>query len=64
MQQEIIEYCIQDVIFLPKLYDEYSQGMTQAWVARLSKETINRVAVCQESTYIPHGRQKVLAPIL
>ncbi|KAL3147995.1 hypothetical protein ABBQ38_014291 [Trebouxia sp. C0009 RCD-2024] len=64
MKQEIVDYCIQDVTFLPKLYDEYSQGMTRAWEVRLSKEASNRVAVCQQSTYIPNGRQKALAPIL
>ena len=64
MKQEIVEYCIQDVTFLPKLYHEYSQSMSRAWEVRLSREASKRVAVCQQSTYSPHGRQKALAPIL
>lgn len=64
MKQEIVNYCIQDVTFLPKLYDEYSQSMTRAWEVRLSREASKRVALCQQSTYIPHGRQKALSPIL
>lgn len=63
MRQEIVDYCIQDVTFLPKLYDEYSQGMTWAWEVKLNRETLKRVAVCQQSTYVPNGRQKALAPV-
>ena len=64
MRQEIIDYCIQDVTFLPKLYDEYSQsGISPAWKMKLNREAAKRVAVCQQSTYKPHGRHKVLAPV-
>ena len=64
MRQAIIDYnyCIQDVTFLPMLYDDYSQNLSPTWVMKLDREAQRRVAVCQQSSYLPHGRQKVLAP--
>ena len=62
MRQAIVDYCIQDVTFLPDLYDLYAQGLTPFWKRRLDAEALRRVAVCQQQSYLPQGRHKVLAP--
>lgn len=62
MTQAIIQYCVQDVTFLPQLYDHYAQHVTPGWQLKLSREANRRVAVCQQGLYLPHGRQKAIAP--
>lgn len=58
MRQAIVDYCIQDVIFLPDLYDLYAQGLTPLWRRKLDAEALRRVAVCQQQSYMPQGRHK------
>lgn len=62
MIQSIVDYCIQDVTFLPRLYDMYAQGITPAWKTKLDAEATRRVAVCLQQSYMPHGPNKCLAP--
>lgn len=64
MSQAIIQYCIQDVTYLPQLYDAYAEVISPAWHAKISREATRRVAVCQDATYQPNGRQKAIAPVL
>ncbi|DBA87575.1 TPA: hypothetical protein ACH3X1_004599 [Trebouxia sp. C0004] len=51
-------------LFAPErdLYDLYAQGLTPSWKRRLDAEALRRVAVCQQQSYMPQGRHKVLAP--
>ena len=63
MSQAIIQYSIQDVKYLPQLYDAYAEDISPAWHAKLSREATRRVAVCQDATYQPNGRQKAIAPV-
>lgn len=63
MSQAIIQCCIQDVTFLPQLYDLYIAAVTPVWQIKLNREAIRRVAVCHQATYLPNGRQKALAPV-
>ena len=62
MRQAIVDYCIQDVTFLPHLYDMYAEGLDHTWQTKLDREAVRRVAVCQQRSYMPNGRHKVLAP--
>lgn len=63
MTQAIIQYCVQDVTFLPQLYDDSAECVTPTWQIKLNREALRRVAVCQQALYQPNGRQKALAPI-
>ena len=62
MSQAIIDYCVQDVTLLPRLYDEYAGVVSIRWRAKLEREAARRVAVCLQQSYMPHGRHKALAP--
>ena len=62
MPQAILDYCIQDVTFLPKLYDLYAEGISFAWQGKLDRAAAMRVSVCQQRNYLPNGREKAVAP--
>ena len=63
MSKEIIEYCVQDVGYLPRLWDEYARRyMSVEWVEKVAEETSKRVAVCKIPGYDPKGRDKALSP--
>ncbi|KAJ6105326.1 hypothetical protein N7523_010136 [Penicillium sp. IBT 18751x] len=62
LPDEIIQYCAQDVQFLPKLWQKYNQGMTRSWKLRVEAEVKNRVALSKSTTYNGKGRHMAQAP--
>ena len=62
MLQDIIEYCAQDVVYLPILWNVYSQKIGKEWLKRVQQETVKRVLMSQAESYEPHGEHKVLSP--
>ena len=60
--EEIISYCVGDVMCLPSLRDRFWSGATIRWQDLVNEETQKRVVATQTSEYQPHGRDKTLAP--
>lgn len=62
MVQDIIDYCAQDVVYLPVLWNVYAQKIGKKWLKRVQEETVKRVLMSQAESYEPHGEHKVLSP--
>lgn len=60
---EIKEYCVQDVQFLPKLWVQYHQKISSSWASKVTTETKNRVTLSQTTTYDGRGKWKALGPV-
>ena len=63
LPDEIKEYCVQDVQFLPKLWVQYNQKISSSWARKVTTETKNRVTLSQTATYDGRGKWKALAPV-
>jgi len=62
LPEEITQYCMQDVQFLPKLWVYYNRKMKSGWTERVEKATKDRVALSKTSTFNGKGRHMALAP--
>ena len=60
--EEIISYCVGDVMCLPELRDRFWKGATDRWQNLVNEETKKRVAASQKSEYQPHGPDRAMAP--
>ena len=60
--QDIVDYCAHDVVYLPVLWNVYSQKIGKKWLKRVQEETVKRVLMSQAESYDPHGEHKVLSP--
>ncbi|KAL9607224.1 MAG: hypothetical protein Q9167_007842 [Letrouitia subvulpina] len=58
----IINYCSGDVVHLPGLWKMYSQKIGTSWLKRVQEETRRRVAMSQDESYNPLGKDKTLSP--
>lgn len=59
---DILEYCVQDVVLLPRLWQSYDQKLSKILRSRVLDATKRRIQESQSPAYIPHGRHKALAP--
>ena len=59
---EIRNYCVQDVLFLPALYNTYSAKVSAEWAEKVRVETLARVALSQTPGYNGKGSHKALGP--
>ncbi|KAI4093565.1 MAG: hypothetical protein LQ344_002792 [Seirophora lacunosa] len=62
LPQDIIDYCTQDVVFLPVLYRLYSKKLDKCWTKKVFEETCKRVTMARSAEYDPHGEDKVWSP--
>ncbi|KAI0522115.1 ribonuclease H-like protein [Xylaria bambusicola] len=62
LPERIRAYCVQDVHYLPRLWDLYDHKLTEAWRAKVLEATEARVAQSQAPDYIGQGKHKMLAP--
>lgn len=62
LSAEIIQYCAQDVQFLPKLWHKYDQRMTEKWKPRVEAEVKRRIILSKSVSYNGKGRHMALAP--
>ncbi|KAJ4146943.1 hypothetical protein LMH87_001497 [Akanthomyces muscarius] len=62
MSKEILQYCVQDVHFMPRLWAYYNGKMTPQWHQRAEIESKERVKLSQSPSYVSHGPHKALAP--
>ncbi|KAF8539776.1 ribonuclease H-like domain-containing protein [Trichophaea hybrida] len=62
VKKEIVEYCVQDVEFLPKLWMAYKKRLTPGWARKLESATEERLALARSKTFMPDGRNMALGP--
>lgn len=60
--QGIVDYCANDIVHLPVLWNTYSRKLSKEWASRVEEETHNRLLMSQAVSYEPHGRDKILSP--
>ena len=60
--QQIREYCVQDVLFLPGLWTTYMARLSRAWAEKVRVATLDRVALSQTAGYNGKGRHQALGP--
>ncbi|KAJ5379259.1 exonuclease [Penicillium cosmopolitanum] len=62
LSQDILQYCCQDVEFLPTLWKTYDDKMTSKKRECVVKESIRRVNLSHMPNYDGKGRSRALAP--
>lgn len=62
LAQELRDYCVADVTFLPRLWAWYNSKIAAIWRPRLYSATEARVPESQSAAYNPHDPDKALAP--
>ena len=58
----IVEYCAQDVIYMPILWSVFVAKMTPKWAEKVRVATLERVRESQSDLYEPHGEHKARSP--
>ncbi|KAF3046143.1 hypothetical protein E8E12_011354 [Didymella heteroderae] len=62
LAKDIIQYCVQDVQFLPRLWSRYKGRMSAPWATKVQVATEERIASSRSVDYNGHGKHKALAP--
>lgn len=62
MLQDIVDYCTQDVVYLPVLWEIYTQKLSAKWMKKVLRESRERIVASQKASYEPEGRHKALSP--
>jgi exonuclease 3'-5' domain-containing protein 1 len=62
LPQDLVEYCVGDVDFLPLLAKIYQSRLDCHWLEKVRVETGKRLEESRSPKYQPHGRQKALGP--
>ncbi|KAK5711680.1 hypothetical protein LTR17_018261 [Elasticomyces elasticus] len=62
MDQEVIDYCAQDVALMPHLRGVYCSKLCDAWWREIVSQTERRVEQSQEPGYNGQGRHMAMAP--
>ncbi|KAI1414161.1 ribonuclease H-like domain-containing protein [Hypoxylon sp. FL1857] len=62
LSEEVRQYCIQDVHYLPTLWDCYNNMLDPQWRARVQAETKKRISRSQAPRYNGSGKHMALAP--
>lgn len=60
---EIIEYCVQDVRYLSRLWIEYSQRLTYVWAKIVDEEVSTRLNDSKSSDFLEKGTCRTLGPV-
>ncbi|KAI1269148.1 ribonuclease H-like protein [Xylariaceae sp. FL1019] len=62
LPEKVRMYCVQDVHFLPRLWDVYNREMIPTWRAKVEDATKARVVESQAPGFEAKGKHKTLAP--
>ncbi|RFU33383.1 hypothetical protein B7463_g2948, partial [Scytalidium lignicola] len=63
LKDEMMNYCLQDIVFLPILWETFIVRLRGSrWLNSVETETLKRVQASQSRGYEPHGRNKALGP--
>jgi len=62
LNDDIKIYCVQDVKYLPRLYDHYRSQLSSSRLSEVKTETVKRLEESWSVRYDPKGRNRALAP--
>lgn len=62
LAEDIKEYCVQDVQFMPRLWAEYRSKLTPQWTLKVDEATKERAAQSQSKTFNGKGQHMALGP--
>lgn len=62
MEPEILDYCVQDVKYLPLLWREYNGRLSAYWRGRVTSATLARVKLSKDPNFEGRGRHMALGP--
>lgn len=62
LSPEMLAYCVQDVIHMPVLLDQYKAKLSDAWMVKVEQETAARIALSQSASFDPKGQRMAEAP--
>ncbi|KAI1906044.1 hypothetical protein LOZ65_006895 [Ophidiomyces ophidiicola] len=62
ISSEMKAYCIQDVQYMPRLWNIYYPKLTPSWAQKVKTETKNRVILSQSATFNGKGKHMALGP--
>lgn len=62
LAKDIVQYCVQDVQFLPRLWSRYRQRMSAPWAIKVQMATDAKIASYQSVDCKGHGKHKAMAP--
>ncbi|KAI1108010.1 ribonuclease H-like protein [Nemania sp. NC0429] len=62
LPEKIRVYCVQDVAYLPRLWDLYNGKLNHEWGMKVREETKNRVVQSQGPGFGEEGKSKALPP--
>lgn len=62
LRKEIMDYCTQDVVYLPLLWKIYTNKISTDWALRFEKETLQRLLMAQDPSTDPDGLGKTMSP--
>lgn len=60
--EKVLQYCVNDVVHLPKLRSVYTARITPEWLSKAKVEATKRVAMAHSPGYDPQSPDKVLGP--
>lgn len=60
--QDIVDYCTQDVVYLPLLWNIYTRKISAGWMKKVQDATCERIRESHTALYEPHDRNKSLSP--
>ena len=58
----VMQYCVQGVLFMPKLWLRYYSTMTDPWRVKFQEASKDRVVLSQTKNYNGKGRDMALVP--
>jgi exonuclease 3'-5' domain-containing protein 1 len=62
LSEDVFQYCVQDVLLLPKLRSVYWGKLSEEWKKKVEAESMDRVRESQRPTYDPQGLNRALGP--
>ena len=62
MPQDIVDYCTQDVAYLPTLWKVYNRRISPKWMKKVMHESRERIVASQQASYELTGRERILSP--
>lgn len=62
LSAEIVQYCVNDVRFLPQLRTNYWDRLSEVWREKVKDETKNRVLLSQSKAYQPDSKDNMFGP--
>lgn len=62
LPEEILKYCVQDVVYMPTLFKVYNFNLSEAWEERVREETVARIQLSQSPGFQGQGRHMALGP--